>query len=242
VSASAANYALIPAAGSGSRLGSALAKQYRMISGRPMICYALETFAACAAIRRIFVVLEAGDEHFGNVPLSPQATAKVEALRVGGKTRHESVENGLAALSGRVGDADWMLVHDAARPGLSGAMLEDLIAGVGDDEVGGLLALPVADTLKEAVDGPPVRSIATAPREALWQAQTPQMFRYRALREALSAARGAGRTVTDEASAIEMTGHAPLLIQGHRFNFKVTYPDDLELAALLLDAVNVKHC
>jgi 2-C-methyl-D-erythritol 4-phosphate cytidylyltransferase len=234
----AVNYALIPAAGSGSRLGSTLAKQYRDISGRPMICFALETFAACARIERIFVVIEAADLQFDAIPLSDRARIKVEALRVGGKTRHESVENGLTALHQRVNDSDWMLVHDAARPGLPSAMLERLIAEVGDDEVGGLLGLPVADTLKHSGAGHPVRSISTASRATLWQAQTPQMFRYRMLLDALVNARAAGQQVTDEASAIELAGRAPLLIHGHRFNFKVTYPDDLELAALLLGSVN----
>ncbi len=230
----ALNYALIPAAGTGSRVGGELPKQYRDIAGRPMICHALETFAKCEQIARVFVVIEASDAHFERLPLSALASQRIECLRVGGASRHESVENGLEALGHRLDDDDWILVHDAARPGLSQAMLERLITAVGVDAIGGILALPVADTLKRAQGELPARSLETASRVGLWQAQTPQMFPYRALRDALQSARAKGKTVTDEASAIEMAGGAPLLVLGHCFNFKVTYADDLQLAQMIL--------
>ncbi len=232
------NYALIPAAGSGSRIGEGRAKQYREIAGQPMICHALETFAACAAIERVFVVIANDDIEFASLPLSQLARARCEALGVGGASRHASVENGLTALASRVEPLDWILVHDAARPGLSQNLLALLIESVADDDVGGLLAMPLADTLKrERVATSPrsaPRTGETVPRSGLWQAQTPQMFRHQTLLQALQQSRLRGQAVTDEASAIEQAGLEPMLVLGSARNFKVTYPDDMALADLLL--------
>jgi 2-C-methyl-D-erythritol 4-phosphate cytidylyltransferase len=225
---------LIPAAGSGSRIGAARAKQYCDIAGKPMICHALETFAACRRVERIFVVISDGDHEFAKLPLSQAAMHRSEALVAGGPTRHASVENGLAALAPRLSGDDWVLVHDAARPGLSLGMIERLIDSVGDDPAGGLLALPLADTLKRASAEGASRSLSTVARDGLWQAQTPQMFRHGALLAALARARTDNRVVTDEASAMEQTGAKPLLVVGDVRNFKVTYPDDMLLADQLL--------
>ncbi len=199
-----------------------------------MICHALETFAACAAIERVFVVIAKDDAEFARLPLSHVARARCEALEVGGPSRHASVENGLHALATRVDPLDWILVHDAARPGLSQELLTRLIERVADDAVGGLLAMPLADTLKREREGPAPRSATTVPRGGLWQAQTPQMFRHRTLLAALAQSRERGEAVTDEASAIEQAGLEPLLVLGSARNFKVTYPDDMALADLLL--------
>ena len=220
-------YGLIPAAGTGSRMGVDLPKQYLDIAGQPMIYYAIRALAASPRITRVFVVLAADDVWWDGYDWSAFGT-KLQVLRCGGATRADSVANGLAAMGA---DAqDWVLVHDAARPCLTGAMIARLIDEVGDSEVGGLLAIPVADTLKRA-QGRHVS--ATEPREDLWQAQTPQMFRHAMLLQALSM--DSGFVPTDEASAIEALGHAPLLVAADSSNFKVTYPNDLTMARLILE-------
>ncbi len=231
--------ALIPAAGSGSRVGGPAPKQYRLLGARPLISYALEAFAALASIDQIFVVLAPSDCQFEQVMLSERAQAVTRVLPVGGATRHESVLNGLDALADRLGDDDWVLVHDAARPGITPALITRLIEAVRHDDVGGLLALPVADTLKRAQASNATRVAVTVERAGLWQAQTPQMFRFDLLRRALRAALVAGHATTDEASALESYGYAPQLVAGSLRNFKVTYPEDLELATQILQEERV---
>lgn len=228
-------FALIPAAGSGSRFGAAGPKQYQMLAGRALICHAIESFAVVPDIAAICVVIAPDDEQFAALDWSPAARAKLRALPVGGASRHASVLNGLIALAGHAEHDDWVLVHDAARAGLSPQHISQLVAALAEDAVGGLLALPVRDTLKRA-DGSAAapRVAATVEREALWQAQTPQMFRYGLLRRALESAEEAGRQVTDESSAVEALGLAPRLIPGHPGNLKVTYPEDLELLGRLI--------
>jgi 2-C-methyl-D-erythritol 4-phosphate cytidylyltransferase len=218
-------YALVPAAGFGSRMGSELPKQYLDLSGHPMIYYALTTLCRCPQIRTVFVVLAQDDEYFKRYDWS-HCDGKLEPLYCGGLTRAESVANGL--LASEVEADDWVLVHDAARPCLTQAHLEKLIAELRDDAVGGILAVPVADTLKRA--DAQQRIEATESREKLWQAQTPQMFRAGLLADALWKC----KNVTDEASAIESLGLQPKLVAGDTSNFKVTYPQDIKLAELLL--------
>ena len=222
-------FAFVPAAGSGARMGGTLPKQYLRVAGEPFIYHALRVLAAHPRIERVFVVLAPADAAFDDAAARALGT-KIEVLRCGGEVRAASVYNGLAAVRDRVSAHDWALVHDAARPCLSAAALERLISEVGDDEVGGLLAVPVADTLKRG-DGAN-RVSATEPRAALWQAQTPQMFRYGALVGALG--RVALASVTDEAGAMEAAGLAPKLVMGEARNLKITYPDDLALAELIL--------
>jgi 2-C-methyl-D-erythritol 4-phosphate cytidylyltransferase len=152
----------------------------------------------------------------------------VSVLYCGGATRQQSVLNGLQASAAQVSDEDWVLVHDAARPGLTTALIERLVATLQQDPVGGLLALPVVDTLKRADAAERVQ--ATVPRDRLWAAQTPQMFRAGLLRRAL----GQARDVTDEASAVEALGLHPRLVEGSPRNFKVTLPHDIALAELHL--------
>jgi 2-C-methyl-D-erythritol 4-phosphate cytidylyltransferase len=221
------NIALVPAAGTGMRMGDDQPKQYHLLAGRPMIRHALETLCASTRIQRVFVVLAEGDDIWERFDWS-ELGVKLSVLRCGGATRADSVLNGLLAISAAVKPDDWVLVHDAARPCLSSAQLDRLIDQVGHDEVGGLLAVPVADTLKRS--GPDGRIEATVPRERLWQAQTPQMFRYGLLREALGHSRG----VTDESAAVEALGHRPLLVAADASNLKVTYPADLALAEKIM--------
>jgi len=218
-------YALVPAAGSGSRMGSELPKQYLPLAGQPMIYHALATLCSCDHITTVFVVLAPEDKQFHQYDWSVFGD-KLQPLYCGGATRAQSVTNGL--MVSELEPDDWVLVHDAARPCLSQTQLGRLIAELRDDEVGGILAVPVADTLKRA-DGAQ-RVAHTENRDGLWQAQTPQMFRAGMLVQALLTA----PQVTDEASAIEALGLFPKLVASETTNFKVTYPQDVRLAELLL--------
>ena len=219
--------ALIPAAGTGSRMAVNLPKQYLDIAGHPMIYYAVRTLVRSPLIGVVYVVLAADDSWWDGYDWS-EFDVKLQVLRCGGATRAESVSNSLAAMT--VTTQDWVLVHDAARPCLTAGMIAELITAVGDTEIGGLLAIPVADTLKRA-QGKYVAQ--TELRDGLWQAQTPQMFRYGLLQQALNT--HSGFLPTDEASAVEALGYAPLLVAADSSNFKVTYPNDLRMARLILE-------
>ena len=228
-------FALIPAAGSGSRMGGGVPKQYLPLAGKPLLHHALGCLCRHAAIERVFVVLAAGDRHYAGYDWQPFA-AKLEPLYCGGETRAASVFNGLLAARDAIDDGDWVLVHDAVRPCLAPEVLERLIAALRDEQTGGLLALPVVDTLKRGdADAYVVR---TEPRENLWQAQTPQMFRYRVLLEALRAIDPAH--ATDEARAIEQLGLRPKLVMGDSRNLKITYPQDLALAEVILKSMEMR--
>jgi 2-C-methyl-D-erythritol 4-phosphate cytidylyltransferase len=228
-------HALVPAAGSGSRMAAdpsqpqPTPKQYLPLAGQTLIRHALATLCATPAIANVFVVLSPDDTLWPAAEMAALGP-KLRVLRCGGDTRAESVANGLRAMAVALGDIgrDWVLVHDAARPCLTVALVEKLIGEVGDDDAGGLLAVPVADTLKRAHDGR--RVLQTVPRDDLWQAQTPQMFRHRLLLDALDFA----PKVTDEASAIETLGLSPRLVAADISNLKVTYPLDLQLAEWIL--------
>ncbi|OHC67223.1 MAG: 2-C-methyl-D-erythritol 4-phosphate cytidylyltransferase [Rhodocyclales bacterium GWA2_65_20] len=224
-------YALVPAAGGGARMAADIPKQYLPLLGRPLIWHTLATLCAVPAIERVFVVLAAADSAWERHDWSA-FDGRLEVLRCGGALRADSVTNGLKQLRNRVQAEDWMLVHDAARPCLTVAQVEALMRAVGADPVGGILALPVADTLKraDAAAGDTARIEATVPRENLWQAQTPQMFRYALLLDALEYA----PSVTDEASAVETLRLKPRLVAADATNFKVTYPLDLQLAEIIL--------
>ena len=222
-------FALIPAAGSGSRMGDELPKQYLPLDNKPMIYYALKILCKTPQISRVFVVLAPYDHYWAQYDWS-EFSEKLVVLNCGGATRAESVVNGLAASQHEctVDPNDWILVHDAARPCLSLSQLEKLINALENDEVGGLLAIPVADTLKRSDTEARVQH--TESRENLWQAQTPQMFRYDLLTRALENT----TKITDDASAIEALGYQPKLVHSDATNFKVTYPEDLALAELIL--------
>ncbi|AMC35729.1 2-C-methyl-D-erythritol 4-phosphate cytidylyltransferase [Janthinobacterium sp. B9-8] len=219
--------ALIPAAGSGSRMVSATPKQYLDLAGKPLIWHTLCALAKVSELDRIVVVISPEDEWWESFDW--REFKRLEVLRCGGASRAESVLNGLRALQG---PDDWVLVHDAARPCLDPALVSQMIAELANHPVGGILAVPVADTLKLAQAGQHIAH--THPRDGLWQAQTPQMFRVAQLAHALAI--GMGPDITDEASALEKLGLQPKLIMGSPWNLKVTYPQDLRLAELILAA------
>lgn len=225
-------FALVPAAGSGRRMGDRLPKQYLPLAGMPMIRHAIHTLCSHASICRVFVVLSPEDSLWETYDWS-EFGSKLAVLHCGGETRAQSVTQGLRHMSTDIGSQDWVLVHDAARPGLDHFLLNKLLNSLALDAVGGLLAVPVADTLKRADEEQ--RAISTEPREGLWQAQTPQMFRHAQL---LAALEQAGHQVTDEASAIEKMGLRPKLVESDSRNLKVTYPRDLELVRLVLENRN----
>ena len=222
-------YALIPAAGSGSRMGAEIPKQYQMLAGRPLIAHAIGTLCSHPRVHRVFVVLAPGDAHFGGYDWSAHK-GRLETLYCGGATRAASVFNGLVAMADVAESDDWVLVHDAARPCLDAALIDRLCGELADDNVGGLLAVPVADTLKRSDEN--YRVSETVSREKIWQAQTPQMFRYRLLLVALRGAKPG--SVTDEASAIEQMGLKPKLVPGSSRNLKVTFPDDARIAESII--------
>jgi 2-C-methyl-D-erythritol 4-phosphate cytidylyltransferase len=226
IDAAARCYALVPCAGAGERAGAGGPKQYRQLAGKTVVAHTLAALARVPRIERTLVVLAANDGEFDAAAPGFEAWAEP----CGGASRADSVAAGLQALARRgVGDRDWVLVHDAARCLVQPAAIERLIDACLGDAVGGLLALPLSDTLKQAGDGD--RVAATLDRRGKWIAQTPQMFRLGLLRQALAQADAA---VTDEASAIEALGHAPLLVRGEPDNFKLTWPADFALAERLL--------
>jgi 2-C-methyl-D-erythritol 4-phosphate cytidylyltransferase len=219
-------HALIPAAGRGARYGGDLPKQYLALGGATMLEHAIAALLADSRIDRVVVVVAPDDARIDALRLD----ARVHVARVGGDSRAASVRAGLDALHGLAAADDWVLVHDAARPCLSPRDLAALINQVAADAVGGLLAQPLADTLKRGEGG---RVAVTLDRSGLWRAATPQMFRIGLLRRALDAP-GVLETVTDEASAVEQLGLAPLLVVCQATNLKVTTADDLPLACAIL--------
>jgi 2-C-methyl-D-erythritol 4-phosphate cytidylyltransferase len=224
-------FALIPAAGSGSRIGSGSPKQYAALAGRTMLWHAIR--AVCVPpVETVFAVLAPGDKTFAGEDWSA-FRGKLEPLYCGGESRRESVHNGLVAAMAAVEPNDWVLVHDAARPCLPKEDFYRLLEECSDDEIGGILALPIPDTVKKAVQDETgkARIGATQDRSQLWLAQTPQMFRAGLLAQALNRAKG---RVTDEASAVEEMGLKPRLVAGSRENLKVTYPEDMAIAEGIL--------
>jgi 2-C-methyl-D-erythritol 4-phosphate cytidylyltransferase len=208
-------------------MGADSPKQYLPLSGKPMIRHTRDAFLSSERISHTFVVVSPDDSQID----AAAPRNRVSLLRCGGATRMQSILNGLHDMAESVRDHDWVLVHDAARPGLTCALIDKLIAEVGTHPVGGLLALPVVDTVKRSAGS----QVSTVSRDGLWLAQTPQMFRYRLLRDALAAVSDAA-TITDDASAVEALGHAPMLVEGHPRNLKVTLPRDIEIAEMYLAA------
>jgi 2-C-methyl-D-erythritol 4-phosphate cytidylyltransferase len=230
-------FALVPCAGSGSRSGAVRPKQYVTLAGKAMVAHTLEALLAVARIDAVLVVLSPDDAGFAEA-VPGFASSRGWCCHTGGATRAATVANGLNELRRRgAHDTDWVLVHDAARCLLQPAWVDTLIDAClpgpgepaeGDEAVGGLLAIPVADTLKREAQG---RVQQTLDRRHTWAAQTPQMFRIGMLAEALVQA---GTAVTDESSAIEAMGHQPRLVEAPAENFKVTWPADFALAERLL--------
>ena len=224
-------FALIPAAGVGARMEAGSPKQYLPIAGKPMLRHAVDAFLASPLIAHTYIVVSAEDGLIDTVVPEQGAGVGISVLRCGGATRMETILNGLQALHGSLAAHDQVLVHDAARPGLTPALIAKLIAEVGEHPAGGLLALPVVDTVKRA--GPGSLSVQTVPRDGLWLAQTPQMFSYALLHRALSQAPDP-QAITDDASAVEALGLAPRLIEVHPRILKVTLPRDIHTAELYL--------
>lgn len=219
------HFALIPAAGVGARMAAGSPKQYLPLLGKPMLRHTLEAFLGSELIAHTYVVVSPDDGYVDHVA----GVEGVTVLRCGGATRMDSILNALRELRAGIADEDLVLVHDAARPGLTPLLIRKLIEGVGAHPAGGLLALPVVDTVKKAGNG----AVNTVPRDGLWLAQTPQMFSYGLLLRALSSAPDAN-AITDDASAIEALGMSPKLIEGHPRNMKVTLPSDIRIAEMYL--------
>jgi len=243
-------WAVIPAAGGGSRYGGDIPKQYLHLAGKPMLAHSLELFMDCAGVHNIVVALARSDKWFASLDTlaqNPQLTTVT-----GGQSRAQSVLNALESLRGRADDNDFILVHDAARPLLHSEDLASLIRIAGKSDVGGILAAPVADTLKRAAVEEPAADTTSAPspesclkihktlsRENIWAAQTPQMFRFSVLYPALQRALQNHTSkrdgeITDEASACEVAGYQPLLIPAQHSNFKVTRRSDFDIAEIVL--------
>jgi 2-C-methyl-D-erythritol 4-phosphate cytidylyltransferase len=221
-------FALVLAAGQGTRIGDAVPKQYIPIAGKPMMFHSIEAIAAVPRVERLYVVLSPLDRHWGLYDWSALPD-KVEAAFCGGAHRAESVMNTLRNYESNMPKDAWILVHDAARPCIQKELVEQFLDEIEADPVGGLLAMPLADTLKSADEN--LRVAATIPRRNLWRAQTPQMFRHDLLRRGLEKR----PTATDESEAVESIGYsAPRLVQGESTNIKVTFAEDLKIAELIL--------
>ena len=222
-------WALVPCAGSGSRAATAQPKQYQTIAGQALVRHTLQALAGVSRLAQVLVVVAPQDDYFDDDGSKPANAPSFSVAKCGGSTRAASVSNGLDSLLAQgASPHDWVLVHDAARCLVTPAQVNALIDACENDDVGGLLALPLADTLKAAAKG---RVADTLDRSDKWLAQTPQMFRIGALRQAL---RVGGSGVTDESSALEAIGLHPILVMGSAQNFKVTYPEDFALAEAVL--------
>jgi 2-C-methyl-D-erythritol 4-phosphate cytidylyltransferase len=223
-------FALIPAAGTGLRFGGGVPKQYVPLAGVPLLRRSIDALNDAVVLESVFVVLAPDDklyvERVGKV-------RGVEALYCGGPTRGESVKNGLDAIGRHAEAEDWVLVHDATRPCVDVTTLNRLLHELEHEPVGGLLAVPLADTLKRAEVGAGLRAMSTESRDGLWCAQTPQMFRFAILQHAFRNADIA--RITDEAQAVEALGARPRLVQGSPLNIKVTYQEDVALAEAILE-------
>ncbi|MEC7120715.1 MAG: 2-C-methyl-D-erythritol 4-phosphate cytidylyltransferase [Pseudomonadota bacterium] len=223
-------WAIVPAAGRGRRFGGETPKQYLMLQTQTVMQHSLNRLCQGLPLAACIVPISADDQLAEQLEYQYAAHIRFVA---GGTERMDSVWAGMQALQGQADEMDWVLVHDVARPCIALSSLKQLLIELADDPVGGLLAVPVRDTLKRAQAG---RVACTVSREALWQGQTPQMFRYGVLYAALQSAIQSGQLVTDEASAVELAGHSVRLVEGRSDNIKITYPDDLPLAAAILVA------
>jgi 2-C-methyl-D-erythritol 4-phosphate cytidylyltransferase len=233
MSASSKLWVVIPAAGNARRMASSVPKQYSILRGRSVLEWSVAPFLARPDCAGVVIALAADDQRWTSQALSREVRV---STTVGGAERSSSVQRGLEALRGRAGTNDWVLVHDAARPCLSSVDLDRLVGTLKDDDVGGLLASAVIDTLKRSdAEG---RVAATVSRTDLWRALTPQMFRYEVLERALAQAVQQRVSVTDEAQAVELLGLQPRLVAGSADNIKITVPEDLVRAEHILATMN----
>lgn len=228
------HWVIVPAAGVGRRFGSDVPKQYLTLAGKTVAEHTLERLLLLADVAAIVVAINPGDQHWAQLPIA--ADPRIRRV-VGGNERVDSVRSALESLVGEAATDDWVLVHDVVRPCVRRADVEKLIAAVGADPVGGILATPLRDTIKrvseEGAQGER-RILHTPAREHLWAALTPQMFRYDLLRAALASVAAAGNATTDEAAAVETLGHSPRIVEGRADNIKITGPDDLRMAEAIL--------
>lgn len=222
-------WAVVPAAGIGKRMGAEVPKQYLQVLGKPVLQHTLERLLSVEALEGIAVALGPEDGYWPDLPCANHPRIH---RAPGGKERADSVLSGLHKLEGLAAPDDWVLVHDAARLCLTREDVAKLMTSLADDPVGGILALPVSDTLKRVETG---NILETLDRSRIWRALTPQMFRYGLLRHALEDAAGRGLVVTDEASALELQGLRPKIVEGRPDNIKITRPEDLPLAAFYLE-------
>jgi len=223
--------AVVPAAGSGRRFGAAIPKQYLPLHGKTVLEHSLQLLLGVQRLQRIVVVVHPHDQHWRKLPIFDDPRI---VTAEGGEERCHSVLNGLQRLAALSDVSEWVLVHDVARPCCPIADIERLLDQLAQHPVGGLLAVPASDTIKR-VDA--ARQITeTVDRAWLWQAQTPQLFRYRLLLDALSHCVGLGMTVTDEAQAVEALGWQAQVVEGSKRNIKITRPEDLALAEFFLQA------
>jgi len=225
-------HAVIPAAGAGSRMGVDIPKQYLTLAGQTVLEHSLDVLLACEQIATVILVLSANDEYWPEMQ-ERYKDSRVETV-TGGAERCHSVLNGLEHLAGTAGVDDWVLVHDAARPCVRQQDIEMLMTRLEDHEVGGLLGVPVADTMKQVDSDSMI--LKTVERDGLWRALTPQMFRLGPLRDALQQAIASGVMVTDDASAMEMAGYRARMVEGQADNIKITRPADLQLAEFYLQS------
>ena len=226
-------WAVVPAAGSGRRFGGPTPKQYLLLHGQPVMLHSIDRLCRFLPLSACVVAISDGDQHAAQLPYA--SPDKVRFV-IGGAERMDSVLAGLRALQVEADPQDWVLVHDVARPCITQNSLSKLRQTLKDDPVGGLLAVPVRDTLKRGLNGQIEHTVS---REHLWQCQTPQMFRYGLLLAALEDAVAQQRLVTDEASAMELAGHTVRLVEGRSDNIKITYTDDLALASAILAAEKI---
>lgn len=224
-------WAIVPAAGAGTRMQAGLPKQYMRLLGRPLILHTLDRLCSYPRLRGVLIGLAPGDSHWRDV--AGPTSEKFLGTYAGGPTRAQTVLNGLAALSKRAGKDDWVMVHDAVRPCVRHADLDALVAAALATPDGALLALPVADTVKRADDECRVQE--TVSRSGLWRALTPQLFPLNKLQEALIAVLRDGEDVPDDSAAMERLGARPRLVEGHADNIKITHPADLALAEIFLE-------
>ena len=223
-------WAVIPAAGAGKRMSADRPKQYLPLAGKTVIEHTLDRFLCHSALSGIVVALDKDDRYWKALKIDPDTRLKTV---VGGTERCHSVLNALDDLSHRAAAHDWVLVHDAARPCLAADDLDLMLEALTEDAVGGILAVPVKDTIKRGTTD--LRVAETVDRKALWHALTPQMFRLGLLTEALSKSLQDHYLVTDEASAVEHIGLKPKLVQGRADNIKITHPEDLSVAEYYLN-------
>jgi 2-C-methyl-D-erythritol 4-phosphate cytidylyltransferase len=225
-------WGVIPAAGVGRRMGGSIPKQYLRLHDVPVIIHTLKKLAATPSIEEIIVVISETDPYWPELNIPVDIPVRVVT---GGEHRVHSVFNGVESIASELSNDDWILVHDAARPCVRNEDIVKLIDAVKDHECGGLLATPVRDTMKQAAENNAIK--ATLDRSTMWHALTPQIFRAPLLLDALTAGLNDPDKITDEASALELQGYSPLLVEGHADNIKITRPEDLALAGFYLKNV-----